>query len=172
MDQSIKITGIKNVINRLQRARSGIDAALVVSAPVSANLVIDSAKKVLDEKIYNRERLPFEPKPDKSLPGSLYNAFHQSYSTTGFHSVKIDVVSHHPVSVWMEFGTTQTKPIMPVNAKALTWISWTTEKRMFSSGHYVKGVTAMHYMENGLRQSLPLIRAILRSNLRKAITNS
>lgn len=90
------------------------------------------------------------------------------------YTLRINIVSDFvsesgfDVALAREFGTDNNKEshrhwVSPKVKKALSWIS--QGKRMFSPGHYVKGIKSLHIINNTIEEKKPVLIKALKKEL-------
>ena len=163
MDLTLSVEGVDALLDKIKVIQEAIYASCVVSAHTSMDWVQATAQQILLEELYIPNGGRFRS-PNQPITESLLNGFEQFLTESGKQSLLAEVFAVDEKAIWFEFGTNE-HWIEPVNADKLRWIDSESGKwHGDAEGHDISGVTALHFMREGLARNRQRIIDIFREN--------
>jgi hypothetical protein len=159
---TLKLTGLQQVLQDLDYRRGRIREAVAVAAREACEVVISRAKEILEAEVYNKNRGEYATAPS----GELLNSFSHSVVAVG-EQVIVQVLNDSPHAAFLEYGTDY-HWVGPTAAAALHWIDPETGADMFSKGHYISGIHAIHFMQRAFDDTRGTIFEIFNQRITEA----
>ena len=147
-----------------------METALLISTEESLIFLEEKAKDILNKEVYNGNH------PSEEQTHELYNAFVQSVVEVG-KSVIGSLCNVSPHALFLEFGTDNegtSEHYIPLGVNGeLHWVNPITGQDMYSEeGHFVKGITPVHFLMRALTENIQVIADIYAAQLNAVIINS
>lgn len=144
---TIKVTGVKEAINRLNKAKKNVKEEMSMSVYRAALYLQGKVREDIQGKTGTR-----------SVDTGHFAKMTYAKKTGTFEAV---VGNDLPYAKYLEYGTSS-HFVAPKNAKALHWDGF------FSKGHMVGGIKARRHFGNTARREKANIQKIIQNNINKA----
>lgn len=143
-------TRIKDQVRPIERffteGLDTIDEDIEVVLKMASAIVVQNAKRILKEEIYDADR----GEHAAILTGRLIGSFRREPVHIAGRIGSQNVANTAPEAYWLEHGTSS--HYIPVGEKG--FLAWQgPEGWAYSKGHNVSGVKAMHFMERAMLES-------------------
>jgi hypothetical protein len=159
--QAVKLTGLDKFKGKLTRAKTKLPDVVWAATLEAVVFVEEQAKLILDEKVYDAPRKPFEPELTGELrDDSWYTDIYREGGT-----VFAELQNYHHAAWFLEGGTQEHK-VFPVNAPKLVFIDPDEGYLRKEDQVEVSGVVATYFLSNAVNEHLPEIRAIFVKHFR------